>query len=310
VAREGYLALAEGFAPSRSGRRHFVVCWPSFAAAAAVVRAAAVGDSEPRRTSSMLRKTVAFLFLAGLATAASAQTADDLIEKNIHARGGRVRLKAVQTIRMTGKMSLGKGMEAPMTIEMVPPSHKLRMDFTLQGVTGTQAFDGSDGWQVMPFKGDTGAVAMSPEDLTEMRDTADFQGAFFDYKEKGNKVEYLGKADFAGTPAYKLKLTEKDGGVTTILLDAESYLELAEESAKIVGGAATVLETSFGDYRSVEGISFPFTIEVKAKGLPSMQTFSIDKVELNVEVPANRFEMPKVGTKPEATQTGAPPPGA
>src|SRR5580693_8381506 len=83
VAREGHLALAEGFAPSRSGRRHFVVCWPSFAAAAAVVRAAAVGDSEPRRTSSMLRKTVAFLFLAGLATAASAQTADDLIEKNI-----------------------------------------------------------------------------------------------------------------------------------------------------------------------------------------------------------------------------------
>ena len=260
----------------------------------------------------MLRKTFACMLLtaAFAAAVASAQTADDLVDKNVQAKGGREKLKAVQTIRMTGKMSMGQGMEAPVSMEMAPPTHKVRMDFTLQGMTGTQAYDGANGWQVMPFMGKTDPEAMSADDLKEIKENADFQGPLFDYKEKGNKVEYLGKADLEGTPVYKLKLTEKDGDVTTIYLDADSYLELKEESTKNLRGQLTDLETTFGDYKKVEGLTLPFTIESKAKGTANKQTISIDKVEVNVDIQPTRFDMPKVEKKKEEPKPGATPPQA
>ncbi len=259
----------------------------------------------------MLRRTFACLLLTAAfgAAAAAAQTADDLVEKNVRAKGGHEKLKAVQTIRLTGKMSMGPGMEAPVTLEMAPPAHKVRMDITLQGVTGTQAYDGSSGWQVMPFMGKTDPEAMGADDLKEIKENADFQGPLFDYKEKGNKIEYLGRADLEGTPVYKLKITEKEGDVTTIYLDADSYLEIKEESTKSLRGQPTDIETTFGDYKKVEGgITLPFTIEARPKGAPAKQTISFDKVEVNVDIPPSRFDMPKAEAKKEEPKTGASPP--
>jgi outer membrane lipoprotein-sorting protein len=257
----------------------------------------------------MLRKTLACLLLTGLtALAAAAQTADDLVAKNIEARGGREALKAVQSARTTGKMNMGQGMEAPVVLEVLPNAHKVRMDFTIQGMTGTQAYNGDSGWQVMPFMGKTDPEPMSADDIKEVRKNSDFQGPLFDYKDKGNKVELLGKADLEGTPVYKLRLTEKDGDVTTIYLDAESYLELKEETSRVVRGQATDVETTFGDYKKVSGVTMPFTIEVKTKGAPAAQVITIDKVEINSDVPASRFDMPKVEKKPEAAKPSAAPP--
>jgi hypothetical protein len=262
----------------------------------------------PRTPRTAFVASVAALLLAGLtAAAASAQTADDLVEKHIQAQGGRDKFKAVQTIRMSGKMNMGHGMEAPVVMEMMPPEHRVRMDFTVQGMTGTQAYDGAAGWQVMPFMGKTEPEAMSADDLKQIKENADFLGPLFDYKGKGNKVEYLGKADLEGTPVYKLRLTEKDGDVTLIYLDADSYLKLKEETTRTVRGQATDLETTFGDYKKVEGLTLPFTIEVKAKGAPDPQTIVIEKIEVNPTVAASRFEMPKVEKKKEAAKDAAPP---
>src|SRR5215207_5327167 len=100
----------------------------------------------------MKRKTFASLLLAGLmgtaAWAQSPQTADEIIAKNLEAKGGLDKLKAVQSMRITGKMMVGPGMEAPMIIEMARP-HSVRMEFTIQGMTGIQAYDGKGGWSVM-----------------------------------------------------------------------------------------------------------------------------------------------------------------
>lgn len=260
----------------------------------------------------MLRKTLVCLLMttacaAAAAQSLAAQTADDLVDKYVQAKGGHDKLKSVQSIRVTGKMSMGGGMEAPVSMEMLPPSHKVRMDFTLQGMTGTQAYDGTSGWQVMPFMGKTDPEAMSADDLKEIKENADFQGPLFDYKEKGNKVEYLGKADLEGTPVYKLKLTEKSGDVTTIYLDADSYLELKEESTKMMRGQPTDLETTFGDYRKIDGVTMPFVIETKPKGAPQKQTITVDKVEVNADIPASRFDMPKVEKKKEEPKAPPPP---
>ncbi|HVT61197.1 MAG TPA: hypothetical protein VHR45_22735 [Thermoanaerobaculia bacterium] len=252
----------------------------------------------------MVRKTIASFLLAGLAAlAALAQTAptvDELIEKNIQAKGGREKLNSVQSIRFTGKMVMGQGMEAPVTMEMLPPAKKVRLDFTLQGMTGTQAYDGKAGWQIMPFLGKIDPEPMAGDELKDIQEQADFQGPLFDYKAKGNTVEYLGKGDLEGTPVQKLKLTQKNGDVTTIYLDGETYLELKQGSTRMMRGENRDFETTLGDYKKVEGLTLPFTIESKVKGSPAGQTITIQKVEVNTSVPASRFDMPKVEKKESA----------
>lgn len=247
----------------------------------------------------MMRKTLIGLCLAGLvAGSLAAQTADELVEKNIAAKGGKEKLAAIQGVRVTAKMAM-QGMEMPITMEQVPPAHKVRMDFTVQGMQGTRAYDGKTGWQVMPFMGKTDPETLNAEDLKEVQDSADFQGPLFDYKAKGNTVELLGKSDLEGTPAYKLKLTKKNGDVTTIYLDADSYLELRTEASATVQGQQRDVSTTFGDYKKVEGLTLPFSIETKITGIGG-QTITVAKYEINPELPASRFEMPKVAAKPAA----------
>jgi hypothetical protein len=250
----------------------------------------------------IVRKTFACLLLTSFAAAAlSAQTADELVEKHIQAKGGREKIKAVKSMRIVAKMTMGQGMEAPVVMELVPPSHKLRMEFTVQGMTGVQAYDGTNGWQVMPFMGKTEPEAMSADDLKEVKENADMvEGPLFDYKAKGNKVEYLGKGDLEGTPVQKLKLTNKAGDVTTIYLDADSGLELKEESTRTMRGQATDMEATFGNFKQVGGLTMPYTIENKAKGAPGSQVITVDKIEVNTDIAPGRFDMPKVEKKKEA----------
>src|SRR5260370_136735 len=140
----------------------------------------------------MIKKFVLALCATALVgVAAFGQTADELIEKNIKAHGGADKMKALKSVRMTGTMKMGP-MEAPFTISKSRPE-AVRIDFTVQGMTGTQAYDGTTGWAVMPFMGKKDAEKMSDDQVKDIKDEADFDGPMVDYKAKGNKVEYLGK---------------------------------------------------------------------------------------------------------------------
>jgi len=260
----------------------------------------------------MIRKTFAWLLVAGLTGAAvQAQTADEIINKNLEARGGKDKIKAVQTARMTGKLVMGQGMEAPITMELARPN-KLRMEFTLQGMTGVQAFDGKSGWSVMPFMGKTEPEAMSADDIKQAEDQADMDGILVDYKEKGHQVEYVGKEDVEGTPAYKLKVTKKNGDVVNVYIDAESYMEIKNAGKVKVRGQEIEGQTTFGDFKKVDGIVYPFSIEQKAAEGPGGMVITISKIELNPTLDASRFAMPAAkpaaaGEKKDNDKAPAPP---
>ncbi len=246
----------------------------------------------------MIRKTFAWLLVAGLAgVAAQAQTADEIIAKNLTARGGKDKIKAVQTQRITGKMVMGQGMEAPVVMELARPN-KLRMEFTIQGMTGVQAYDGKSGWSVMPFMGKTDPEAMSADEIKQTEDQADMDGPLVDYKEKGHQVEYIGKEDVEGTPAYKLKVTKKNGDVVNVYIDAESYMIIKEAGKVNVRGQEIESETTFGDFKPVEGVIYPFAIESKPKGAPAGMAITVSKVEVNPSLEASRFAMPAAAAKP------------
>jgi outer membrane lipoprotein-sorting protein len=258
----------------------------------------------------MIRKTFAWLLVAGLAGAAvQAQTADEIINKHLEARGGKDKIKAVQSARMTGKMVMtGQGIEAPITMELSRPN-KMRMEFTIQGMTGIQAYDGKSGWSVMPFMGKTEPEAMSDEDMRQAEDQADMDGMLVDYKEKGHQVELIGKEDVEGTPAYKLKVTKKNGDVVNVYIDAESYMDIKESGKVKARGQEIESQTTFGDFKKVDGLIFPYSIEQKPQGAPAGMVIAISKIEVNPTVDASRFAKPaaKPADKP-AEEKKAPTP--
>jgi len=253
----------------------------------------------------MLRKSMLLAVAAVLlGTAAYAQTADELIAKNLDARGGKAKINAIKSAKVTGKMTAGPGMEAPFTWEWKRPN-AFRMEFVVQGMTGVQASDGTTGWIFMPFMGKKDPEKMSDEDMKNSADQADFEGPLVDYKAKGHTVEFVGKEDIEGTPAYKLKLTKKTGDVSYIYLDADSYLQIKEVGKMTVRGEEHEFEGSLGDYKEVDGVLMPFSMENKPKGAPAGQTITIEKIELNSSEPADRFSMPEV--KPAPAEAPKPP---
>ncbi len=248
----------------------------------------------------MHKKFVLSLCAAALlAVSASAQTADELIDKNIKARGGLDKIKAVKSMRVNAKMKMGP-MEAPIVITQQRPEN-LRVEFTVQGMTGIQAYDGTTGWAVMPFVGKKEPEQMSADMLKQFKEEADFDGPMIDYKTKGNTVEYVGKEDVQGTPAYKLKVTRKDGNMSYVYLDADSYLEIRHESKHKIQGQDIEGESTLGDYKEFGGVLYPTSIENHAKGKEGGQSITIEKIDINPTVDAALFHMPEV-KKPAAEE--------
>jgi outer membrane lipoprotein-sorting protein len=247
----------------------------------------------------MIRKLMGFGALAAvLAMPAAAQTADEIIAKNIEAHGGLAKLKAMKSMRMTGRMTLGQGIEAPITIEVVRPKN-MRLEITVQGMTIIQAYDGTTGWQVVPFTGSTDPQVMSADELKDAEEQADMDGALVDYKEKGHSIELMGKENVEGADCFKLMVTKKNGDVQYYFIDSDSYLELKTEGKRKIRGTETEIETSLGDYKDIgNGVVLPHAISGGAKGSPQRQNIMVDKIEINPEIDAARFKMPAAAPKP------------
>jgi outer membrane lipoprotein-sorting protein len=240
----------------------------------------------------MFRKLcVGVLAAAVLVPAVWAQTVDEIIAKNVQARGGMDKLKAVQSIKATATMAMGPGMEAPAVV-VQKRGNMARVEFTVQGLTGIQAYDGKNAWQVMPFMGKKDPELMSADEAKEVEEMADIDGPLVDYKSKGHQIELLGKEKIEGTDAYKLKLSLKNGDVQTVYIDADSFLEIKEETKRTVRGTEQVVESAIGDYKEVNGIILPFAIENGIKGSAEKEKLTITKVEINVPADDSLFKMP------------------
>ena len=256
----------------------------------------------------MLRIPVLCLVAGALLSApVAAQTVDEIIAKNIEARGGLDKIKAIRSARVTGRMTVGPGVEAPFVWKWKRPT-MFRLEFIIQGMTGVQAYDGKTGWLVMPFMGKTEPEAMSEEDLKQVDDQADFEGPLVDYKTKGHAIELVGKEPVEGTEAWKLKVTRKSGDVSFIWLDSEAFLEIKEEGKRKARGQEMEFESTSSDYKEVGGVLFPHSIESKPKGAPEGQVMTLDKIELNVDFQETDFKMPEVKAevKPEAKPEAKP----
>jgi outer membrane lipoprotein-sorting protein len=245
------------------------------------------------------------LVLAAIACfsfSARAQTVDEVIAKNIEARGGLDKLQSVRSIRTTAKLTQGS-FRADFRQEN-KRADKVREEFIIQGLAQVQAYDGKTGWQISPFGGRKDPELLSQDDLKSLAVDADMDGPLIQYREKGHKAELVGHDSMEGTDCFKIKLSMKNGDVRYYYLDSDSYLELKIEIQTTIRGALQESELYYGDYEQVNGIYYPFTIEQAQKGSSSRAQISVEKIEQNIPLEDTLFSMPV--SKPEAK---APPAG-
>src|SRR5215470_14362799 len=172
----------------------------------------------------MRHAVIVLIAVSCLSVFAPAQTAEELVGKNIRAKGGLEKIKAITSVRMSGELD-GDEFKAVESQESKRPNW-VRKNMSLQGMTAVEAYDGSNGWQVQPFGGHKDPELMGEDDLRDLLLDADFDGPLVDYTAKGNTVEYLGHDEVDGDDAYKLKVTLKNGDIFYYYLDPDTYLEI------------------------------------------------------------------------------------
>ncbi|MDP3859789.1 MAG: hypothetical protein Q8Q73_18670 [Stagnimonas sp.] len=227
-----------------------------------------------------------------LTTPAWAITADELVTKNVEAKGGTAAMQAVQGLRRSGKLIIGGGRFIAGIVEIKQRPAAIRAEFSLQGLTQVQAYDGKSGWQIDPFQGRKDAENMAPDDVKGLVEDADIDGPMVDYRAKGHTLEYLGTEDIDGTPAHKLKLVRGNGDLQYIYLDPDHFLEIRIENQRSVRGVKQIGITDFGNYEKVGGVFWPMSMELFQKGSSDKQVIEYEQAEVNPALAASLFQFP------------------
>ena len=244
--------------------------------------------------------SVALIAPAGFAQDKNAPTADELVAKNIEAKGGASALNNLQTLRSTGKLLVPvQGQIELGYLQTKKRPDEVRTEASLQGMTQIEAYDGKDGWKVSPFFGRKDPERMSADDVKALVEDTEIDGPLADWKTKGSTVEYLGVEDVDGTPAHKLKVVRKNGDVSFVYLDPDHFLEIRIVTQRVRHGAHEEVETDLGDYEKAGGVFVPTSIEVGRKGSQDKQVVVVDKVEANVPVDDTIFHFPGQITVPQ-----------
>lgn len=233
--------------------------------------------------------------LAGALTFAcqSPSPVDEIIASNLAARGGKERIEALRSIRMTATATAAGGRVARIVREIKRPG-MFRIEFSTQGATSVFANDGETGWEVAPLKGVfEPRVVMPEEDSAGDVDQRDIEGPLVDWRDKGHQVELVGRESLPDGEAFKLKLTLAGGAVRYDYVDVESRQVVRSDFTRLVRGHREQLMNTFSDFREVEGLVFPFHVETRVEGSPEVVSVSIESIELNPDIDDAVFRLPE-----------------
>ena len=250
------------------------------------------------RFSLLIPAAVALLLPAiNAQTPAPTPTVDELVAKNLEAKGGAAALEAIKTVRFEGRLLANQGQLELKFSETKERRGKVRTDAILQGMTLVNAYNGASGWKIFPIYGRKDPEKMSADESKSLVEEAEIGGPLENWKAQGKTITYLGTEDVEGTPAHKLQVVRKNGDVSYVYLDPDHFLEIRVISRRLEQGAQVEIETDLGDYEKVNGVYFPFSQESGSKGSTDKQKTIIEKGEANVPVDDSIFEFPVKAAK-------------
>ena len=225
----------------------------------------------------------------------AAMDVDAVIARNVDAHGGLQRLHAVQSVVI--KSTYTDGSFRCETVHEVKRPDRVRNETHIQGMAEVQAYDGKTGWKVSPFGGRRDPDLLSADDLKQMIEDSDIDGPLVDYRSKGHQAELLGQEPVEGTACWKVRMRLKDGNVKTYYIDTDSGLEIKIESQDYVRGTLRENETWLGDYEAVDGIQFPYEVDVCPRHSQKRGHLTVEKVTVNASLDDSLFALPGGSTR-------------
>ena len=270
-----------------------------------------------------------------------AMSAEEVVRKNVAARGGLQAWHSVQTLEMSGKMQAGgnnrpvlpmpgtaagkhiatprstEQAELPFTLELKRPL-KMRLELQFAGKTALQVYDGANGWKLRPYLNRLEVEPYTQEETKIALSQSELDGPLVDYQAKGTKIEYAGIEKIEGRDTYKIKMTFKDGESKSIWIDADTFLDARlEGNQRRLDGVLHSVYVYYRDFRDVNGLKIPYVLETRVemphpKG-PSTEIseqITISDVKVNPKLEDALFVKPQVKSSEVAQAHAAQPAGA
>jgi len=258
-------------------------------------------------------------------------TAQQIVERNIAARGGLAAWRSIQSIRYAGSLdagrarpdngmnpssterlldkpgrstkpgqapeqhaseeALGTPISLPYTLTMQRP-HRQRLEVRFQDETLVQVYDGQHGWKLQPFL-HRGVQPFTADELRKAQQFQEIDGPLVDYAAKGTQVALDGTDRVDGRPAYRLKLALKNGDTRRVWIDAESFLDVQIDGSRRFNGHEVAEYTALRDFRSVDGVKIPYLMETRVDGKVEHEKLVVQSVALNPKVDGAAFGKPQ-----------------
>jgi len=236
-------------------------------------------------------------FLCGTARADDA-AATAVLDKAIKALGGQEKLAKAEAVTWKGKGKLTindneNNISTHATIKGLDHYRgEFEGEFNGNAIKGVTVLAGDKGWRKF---GDD-ANEMDADALANEKRTVYLQVipiTLVALKGKGFQVAAAGEEKAGGTPAVAIKATGPDGKDFTISFDKESGLPV-KLVARVMGfrGEEFTQETTFGDYKDMDGIKKATKIESKRDGEKFMAQ-EITEFKVLDKVDAETFAEPQ-----------------
>jgi hypothetical protein len=224
-----------------------------------------------------------FVILLVMVQSVHAQTADDIIDKYINALGGKEKLLSLNSIKMTGSLSI-QGTDINLTVTKLN-NVGARTDIEVMGTSNYQIVTATKGISFMPVQGMSSPTDMTEEQFKSSQTQLDIQSALLNYKDKGTTVELAGTEKIGDEDNYKLKVTFKNGIVTNYFIGSKNFRLNKTSGKRNVNGEDMDIETSFSNYKqNADGFWFSYTNN-------TMQgEINFDKIDTNIKVDASLFK--------------------
>ena len=218
-------------------------------------------------------------------------SADQIVERNVAARGGLKAWRAVDTLVLSGQMDAGGKQNSRLSfvMEMKRP-HKSRLEIKFRGQTALQVYDGANGWKLRPFLGREEVEPFSQDEAKLATDWAELDGPLVDYARKGTQIKLEGKDSVEGHDAYKLKLTLKNGVERHVWIDAKSFLETKiDGDPHRLDGKTHSVAIYYRDYKTENSLTTPRLLETVIEGGRSSHSMTIEHVMVNRPLEDTQF---------------------
>lgn len=203
-------------------------------------------------------------------------TVSTIIEKYIEAIGGKSKLESVESYLLLAEAEI-QGMKLELDMKKTSKNQFMKNIKVGGNSMQKQVLDGDKGYKIAQGQ----RKDLSEDEITKVKEES---SPFPELNYLNSNVSIEGIEEVDGKKAYKIKISDSKAS----FYDIETGLKLQDVETQEVQGQKISSSITYGDYKEVSGIMFPFTLSQTAG--PQTFNFIIKEIKVNQGVSDADFE--------------------